>query len=324
MHSHPHSHPHLGEPHNGGDPNQVRRRLEFSLALAASYMVVEFAGGLIFNSLALVADAGHMLSDVLALALSAFAMRLGARRPTDRFTFGLKRTEILAALINGIAIWGLVGVIFFEAVQRLLNPPEVRGVGMLVIAGIGLAVNVVMAGLLFSRRKENLNIRGAFLHIVGDALGSVGAIVAAVVIVFTNATWVDAAVSVLIGLLLIYSSWALIKESVTLLLEGVPIGMDIGSIERAIVEDESVCCVYDLHVWGITGERPSLSAHVILSRPDAPRDDVLERLNAILRERFNIDHITLQIESTHEMKSTPNGAYCRTGTACSWDPEHSG
>ncbi len=298
-----------------GDGNSSTR-LIIALCITAGYMVVEAVGGYAFNSLALLADAGHMLSDVMALGLSWLAIQIGQRSPTDRHTFGFKRTEILAALANGVALWAIVAVIFYEAVRRFFQPPAVEGTGMLLVASIGLALNFLIAALLFHAREENLNVRSAFIHVIADALGSGGAIVAALVILATGMNWVDPLVSVLIGFLILFSSWELLKESVHILMEGVPTGLNIPDIEQTLLEQEGVCCIYDLHVWSITSNRPALSAHVVLSDVARDQDEVLRQLNAALHEKFHIEHTTIQIESSHEMRSEAEGMICRAGTSC--------
>ncbi|MEJ2716471.1 MAG: cation diffusion facilitator family transporter [Deltaproteobacteria bacterium] len=299
--------------HSQGNSQQ---RLAIALILTTSYMVVEFGGGILFNSLALLADAGHMLSDVMALGLSWAAIQIGKRSADDTHTFGFKRTEILAALFHGVALWAIVGIIFYEAAHRFFAPEQVRGLGMLTVASVGLAVNLIMAAVLFRSRRENLNIKGAFLHVVSDALGSMGAIVAALIIIMTGHNWVDPLVSVLIGILVLYASWGLVTESVRILMEGVPTGLDIREIEAKMVQLEGVCCVYDLHVWSITSNRHALSAHVVLAGEQDDRNRVLTELNAILEERFHIDHTTIQLEASHEMRPTCERRFCRPGTAC--------
>jgi len=248
--------------------------------------------------------------------LSWIAMHIGKRSPTDRLTYGFKRTEILAALINGLALWVIVGVIFYEAVHRFLSPATVAGAGMLVVASAGLAVNLLMAAMLFRAREHNLNLKGAFLHVLSDALGSVGAMVAAIVILRTGAYWTDPLVSILIGLLIVYSSWGLVRESVNILMEGVPSGVEIRDIENALLEHGGVCCVYDLHVWSITSNRVALSAHVVLSQPDENRVEVLRGLEKLLAEKFDITHTTIQAETTHEMRPGSDSLVCRAGTVC--------
>ncbi len=303
--------------HAESESGNSRSQLVIALFLTAGYMVVEAVGGFLFNSLALLADSGHMLSDVMALSLSWFALQIGQRSPTDRHTFGFKRTEILAALLNGVALWVIVGLLFYEAVRRFFQPPAVEGTGMLIVASAGLAVNILIASLLFHARGENLNMKSAFIHVIADALGSAGAIMAALVILATGLNWVDPLVSVLIGFLILFSSWELLKESVHILMEGVPTGMQIRDLEQTLIEQDGVCCVYDLHVWSITSNRHALSAHVVLSDPAEDRNEVLRRLNSVLFEKFHIDHATIQIETSHEMRIEAEGMTCRTGTSCS-------
>lgn len=306
-----HHHDHSGPDHGRGETS-----LGIALLITAAYMFAEVIGGLFFNSLALLADAGHMLSDAMALGLSWMALRIGKRSPTDKHTFGFKRTEILVALFNGLALWAIAGVIVYEAVHRFLSPSPVAGGGMLAVAGVGLIINLVMAALLFRDRKTNLNIRGAFLHVVSDALGSVGAILAAIIILTTGFYVADPLVSLLICLLILYSSWGLIKESVHILMEGVPSGVEVSAIEQALLGSNGVCCVYDLHVWSISSNRTALSAHVVLSDPKMDPHEILEGLNHILAEKFQISHTTIQVETSHEMRSHAEGLLCRTGTVC--------
>lgn len=313
-----HHHDHSGHDHSGAESH-----LGIALLITAAYMIAEVVGGLVFNSLALLADAGHMLSDTMALGLSWMAMRIGKRSPTEKHTFGFKRTEILVALFNGLALWVIAGIIVYEAVHRFLSPSPVAGGGMLAVAGVGLAVNVFMAALLFRDRKTNLNIRGAFLHVVSDALGSVGAILAALIILATGFYIADPIVSVLICILILYSSWGLVKESVHILMEGVPPDVELPAIEEALVGHAGVCCVYDLHVWSISSNRTALSAHVVLSGPETDSDEILTGLNDILAERFGITHTTIQLETSHEMRSQAEGLFCREGTMCNGSLPHS-
>jgi len=284
--------------------------------MTAGFMVAETIGGIVFNSLALLADAGHMLSDAMALGLSLVAIRIGKRFPTDRHTFGFRRGEILAALLNGLTLWAIAAIIFYEAVHRLLVPVTVAGTGMLLVASAGLAVNLVMAAILFRDRSASLNLRGAFLHVLSDALGSLGAIIAAVAIIFTGFYWADPLVSVLICVLILYSSWGLVKESVHILMEGVPRRVDTKAVEQALLRQPGVCCVYDLHIWSITSERAALSAHVVLVRAEDDRTELLRELNEVLTNEFGISHTTIQIESTHDMRPDFAGTICREGTSC--------
>jgi cobalt-zinc-cadmium efflux system protein len=311
----------MGLDHNHGTVEETdsEKRLFIVLFITAGYMMIEVVGGLLFNSLALLADAGHMLSDVMAQGLAFAAIRIGRRSPTERLTYGFKRTEILAALWNGLALWAIVGVILYEAWHRFFNPNPVGGKGMLVVATVGLVINVGMVGILMRDRDANLNVKGVFLHVVSDALGSVGAIVAAIVILTTGLYVADPMVSVFIGMLILYSSWGLIKESVNVLMEGVPIGMDITEVERAMLAQEGVCCIHDLHVWSISSGRIALSAHVVLADSERDRDDVMRGLGDALRDEFNISHTTIQIENTHDTQLNEARMLCRPGTECGGD-----
>lgn len=303
--------------HHNPDLERSEGRLAIAFGLTVLYMFAEAVGGWIFNSLALLADSGHMLSDALALGLSWLAIRIGRKRPSDTHTFGFKRSEILAALFNGLVLWLIVGIIFYEAAQRLYHPVAVQGRGMLLVALFGLIINLVMAGLLFGSAKESINIRGAFLHVSSDALGSLGAVAAGLIIILTGQYWVDPLISVFIGILIIYSSWGLITESFHILMEGVPEGYDVSNIESALVAVPGVCCVYDLHVWRIAGTEVHLSAHVVLSDDSLNPGEVLDSINSVLRNRLKVIHTTIQIESTHDLRRETIHKKCRPGTACS-------
>ncbi|MDQ7783280.1 MAG: cation diffusion facilitator family transporter [Desulfomonilaceae bacterium] len=308
----------MGHDHKHGMDGERsgEKRLLIVLFITAGYMIVEVIGGLWFNSLALLADAGHMLSDVMAQGLAYAAIRIGRRSPTERLTYGFKRTEILAALWNGLALWAIVAVIFYEAWHRFFNPAPVVGKGMLIVAAVGLAVNLCMAGILMRDRHASLNVRGVFLHVISDALGSVGAIVAAIVILTTGLYIADPMVSVFIGVLILYSSWGLIRESVNVLMEGVPFGMDITEVERAMLARAGVCCIHDLHVWTISSRRIALSAHVVLADSETDRDGIVRDLRTVLRDEFNIGHITIQAETTHDIPQDESSVHCRPGTEC--------
>lgn len=273
-----------------------KHRLAWALAITSIYFVAEVVGGIVTNSLALLSDAGHMLSDMAALTLSLFALHFAGRPATVKRTFGYHRLEIVAALINGLTLWLIVGIIFHSAYQRFLHPPEVRGWGLVSVATLGLAVNVA-AGVILSRSHHgNLNVRGAFLHIIGDALGSVGAIIAGVVILSTGWYAADPLVSVFIGLLILYTSWALIKESADILMQAVPAGIKLEDVQRAMERVDGVTKVHDLHLWAVTSGILTLSAHVVINgREDLPQ--VLNEIEGVLRESFNIEHTTIQLET---------------------------
>lgn len=288
------------------------RPLLLALLLTAGFMVVEAIGGLLTNSLALLADAGHMLTDVAALALSLFAIWLARRPATPGRSYGFLRAEVLAALINAATLVVMSIFIFIEAFRRIGDPPEVDSVPMLAVAIAGLAANAASAWVL-SRgdgHLHNLNTRGAFLHVIGDMLGSVGAIVAALVMLATDWYLADPILSTVIGLLVLRSAWMLLRESVDVLLESTPRGLATGDVRAAISDVDGVCGVHDLHIWTVTSGLDSMSAHV---QVDDTRDwnDVCVDLTDRMRERFGIAHVTLQPESC-------NGTHV-TIDACSLD-----
>jgi cobalt-zinc-cadmium efflux system protein len=306
-------HQHDGHTHTHGRASRSRSRLRLVLILTALYMVAEAFGGWWTGSLALMADAGHMLADVAALALALVAMWFSARPATSSKTFGYYRLEILAALINGVALVLISLLIFYEAYHRLSAPPQVKSTLMTVVAVGGLAVNVVCAWLLHGEHKEDLNVRGAWLHIIGDALGSVGAIAAGVLMSLYGWYTADPLFSFIIALLIVWSSWNLIRESTNVLLEGTPAHINLAAVEDAILQTEGVRDVHDLHIWTITSGREALSAHVIhietISQPD-----LLKELRAKLHDRFGVDHLTIQMETPDFEDDTFH--FCHAGTAC--------
>lgn len=258
-------------------------------------MVAEIVGGLWTNSLALLADAGHMLSDVAALALSFFAVWIASRPAPVHRTYGYYRAEILAALANGAGLVAVSVFIFFEAYERIQEPPEVKGEVMMFIAVGGLLVNLAGLWILHGGRDANLNVRGAWLHVLGDTLGSVGAILAGAAIWGLGWYWVDPAASALIGMLIIYSSWRLLAESVSVLMESAPLGIDVDEVRSAISAAPEVIGVHDLHIWSITSGMESLSAHVVVDEI-GKQVSVLKSLRKMLHDQFGIHHITIQVE----------------------------
>ncbi|MCB0827832.1 MAG: cation transporter [Solirubrobacterales bacterium] len=274
-----------------------RRALLIAAGLTAGFMLVEAAGGLITGSLALLADAGHMLSDSFSLLLALGAVTLAARPATARRSFGYKRAEILAALVNGvllvlISIWVIV-----EAINRLGDPVEILGGEMLVIAVVGLGANLVAAYVLFRASGDSLNVKAALRHVLADVAGSLGVIVAAGIILATGWDQVDALVSILISVLIAASAWSILRESVDVLLEAAPKGTDPEQIGLAMAGQQGVEQVHDLHVWQITSGFPTLSAHVLVG-PGADCHGIRRELEAMLAERYEIRHTTLQVEHT--------------------------
>ncbi|MFN2453534.1 MAG: cation diffusion facilitator family transporter [Pyrinomonadaceae bacterium] len=310
-----HSHLHGGAHahHTHGRASRNRRRLSAVLALTAVYMIVEALGGWWTGSLALLADAGHMLADVAALALALLAVWFGARPATPQKTFGYYRLEILAALINGVALVVISLFIFYEAYARWAAPPEINSGLMTLVAVGGLIINVACAWLLHADHEEDLNMHGAWLHIMGDVLGSVGAIIAGVLMSVYGWYAADPAFSVVISLLIVWSSWNLIRESTNILLEGTPAHINLAAVEDAILQTEGVTDVHDLHVWTITSGREALSAHVILAETIS-QPELLKELRAKLHERFGVDHLTIQMETSDFEDETVH--FCHAGTAC--------
>jgi cobalt-zinc-cadmium efflux system protein len=292
---HGHSHAH-GHGHHHGGAGSSTRRLAVVLVLTAIYMVAELVGGIVSHSLALLADAGHMLSDVAALGLSLFAAWISRRPPTPTRSYGYYRTEILAALANAATLIAISIWVCIEAWRRLHAPPDVAGGVVMIIAAGGFVINVAGMWVLNAGRHDNLNVRGAWLHVATDALGNIGTVVAGAMVAYLGFAWADPAASVLIALLVCWSSWALLRESVEVLMEGTPSGIDPDRVREALRAVTGVQAVHDLHIWSITSGQVSLSAHVAVdgSRPDR---DVLPELCAALRDGFAITHVTLQLEA---------------------------
>jgi cobalt-zinc-cadmium efflux system protein len=272
-----------------------RRDLTLTLVLTASYCLVEFAGGIFTNSLALLSDAGHMLSDVAALGLSLFAIRLAQLPPTANKTFGYHRVEILAALVNALLLWVIVALIFLEAFHRFRMPPPVKSTGMIAVATVGLGVNLVSLLVLNRSQGESLNVRAAFIHVLGDALGSVGAVLAGVLILVANWSVADPLVSVGIGLLILYSSWEIIRDSVDILMQGTPRGMRVEEVEQYLLGIAGVRQVHDLHIWTLTSGKYHLSVHLVIDYDSEPHA-IIDAAQTRLRERFGIGHTTVQVD----------------------------
>ena len=304
-------HAHHGHAH--AHASSGRRRLSVVLVLTALYMVAEAVGGWMTGSLALLADAGHMLADVAALALALFAAWFSARPATPRKTFGYYRLEILAALINGVTLVVISLLIIYEAYHRYLEPQPVKSGAMMLVAVGGLVINAVCAYLLHGHHEEDLNVRGAWLHVIGDALGSVGAIIAGALMLLWGWYAADPLFSVFISLLIVWSSWNLIRESTNVLLEGTPAHINLRAVEEAILETAGVEDVHDLHVWTITSGREALSAHVIHVETISP-PELLSELRNKLHTRFGVDHLTIQMETPEFEDDTFH--FCHAGTAC--------
>jgi cobalt-zinc-cadmium efflux system protein len=295
-HSHSHegrSHGAGGHSHSGGSQN--RRALATALAITATYTVAEVIGGLITGSLALLADAGHMLSDNFSLGLALFAFWLSAKPPTPERSFGYKRAEILAALFNGVTLVAISIWIFYEAYRRFQDPPEILGGWTMAVAVMGLFVNVAAAWVLMRSEAESLNLQGALRHILADLVGSAGVIAAALIILLTGWLYADPLISVLIGFLVLGSSWKLLRDSVNILLESAPAGIEAEEVGQKMVGVEDVKEVHDLHVWMITSGFPALAAHVLVGE-DEDCHERRREIEKVLYRGFDIEHTTLQVD----------------------------
>lgn len=290
-HDHPHDHRH-GPVAAGRELG--RRRLGMVLALTAAFTVVEVAGGWIANSLALIADAGHMLSDVAALALSLLALALARRPATREKTFGYLRTEILAALANGVALVVIAILILIQAWHRLHTPEPVQGALMLAVAAGGLLVNLAAALLLRGSAGASLNVRGAYLHVLGDLLGSIGAMLAGIIILTTGWLPADPLISVLVAGLILASSWRLVSESVDVLLEATPRHIDVAAVRRTICEVAGVEEIHDLHVWTLTSGVLAMSAHLVAD--PAHQASLTAEVHRRMHHEFGIGHVTVQVD----------------------------
>ncbi len=295
-HDHHHNHSHSHGHHHHGTGNKKALRLSF--ILIAAYMIVEVIAGILTNSLALLSDAGHMLSDAAALGLSYAALTFGEKKATLTKTFGYKRFEILAAFINGMTLVVISLYIFWEAYHRLMDPPEVASSGMLVISSIGLVVNIAAAFILMKGDTSgNLNVRSAFLHVLGDMLGSFGAIIAALLMMFFGWNIADPIASIIVALLIIISGWRVTKDSFHVLMEGTPANLDMNKIKETLLSLNHVNDVHDLHAWSITSDFPAFSCHLVVN-PEANYDEVLASAKKLLHDHFHIDHTTIQLDKS--------------------------
>jgi cobalt-zinc-cadmium efflux system protein len=294
----------------------LQKRYILSIILTALILVAEIVGGVISGSLALLSDAAHVFMDIIALALSFFAMRLAARPPDDRHSYGWNRSEVIAALINGSSLLVMAIGIWVEAFKRFRTPVEIHSTEMLVIAIIGLVVNLAVVYILGNHNnhshdlqhehkegetthnhRKNLNLHSAFLHVLGDAISSVGVIAAAILIRFTGANWLDPLISIFIGIIIIISAWRVLRSSLHILLEGVPEGLSVKDINSRLLSIPAVHEVHDLHIWNLSSENVSLSAHVTLDELLQPDPELaLAQIRDLLNREFNIQHTTVQFE----------------------------
>ncbi len=290
--SHDH-HTHHGQ---GVDKNSISR-VQIALVITGIFMLVEVIGGILSGSLALLADAGHMFTDTAALGLAAFAFRVSSRPADAKRSFGYHRFQIIAAFVNGLSLLLIVAWILFEAVQRMIDPPEVIGRTMLIVAVGGLVVNIVSFLILHGGDQENLNMRGAALHVLGDLLGSVAAIIAALVIIYTGWLPIDPILSLLVAALLLRSGWHLVRRSVHILLEGAPDWLDVKAIENKIVEGiPPITEIHHVHCWGLTPQHPILTMHVVVLDPPDDPTAIVRSVKKLLQSEFDISHSTIELE----------------------------
>ena len=287
-----------GHDHGGGEI-KYEKPLWIAFALTAGFLVVEVVGAVLSNSLALLSDAAHMATDVIALAISLFAVRL-SRRPADaKRTYGYARMEAIGALINGALLFTVAGYVLWEAFGRFLSPPPVASNAMLWVASTGLIVNLISMRLLKAGAGENLNMKGAYLEVWSDMLGSVGVIIGALIIKFTGWTIVDPIIAILIGLWVLPRTWVLLKQSSHILMQGVPDGLDLNAVRTALAQHPEVAEVHDLHAWALGSKDAVLTVHVVMRDTGASADALRAELSEILHDQFDVEHSTLQIEAAH-------------------------
>ncbi|WP_018886348.1 cation diffusion facilitator family transporter [Paenibacillus massiliensis] len=293
-HDHAHSHNHSSN----------KKILLFSFIIITGYMFIEAVGGFITNSLALISDAGHMLSDSIALGVALLAFTFGGKAADATKTFGYRRFEILAAVLNGVTLIGIALYIFYEAIQRFANPPEVATVGMLIISVIGLLINIVVAWMMMSKSdtEKNLNMRGAYLHVISDMLGSIGAIAAALLMMFFGWGWADPLASVIVAVLVLRSGFFVTKSSLHVLMEGTPKSVNMEEIVQTILQVDGVQDVHDVHIWSITSNYNALTAHIVVdgSMDVYGTEALIHKIEHML-EHKDIKHVTLQVESEKHM-----------------------
>jgi cobalt-zinc-cadmium efflux system protein len=292
-------HPESGSHQHGINVNADRRYLRIALLLLLAFMVTEVVVAILSGSLALLSDAGHMLSDVGAIGASLWAISLAARPAKGSWTYGWKRAEILSAAGNGITLLVVSGIVAFEAIRRLIHPPQVEGGPVLVVALVGVAVNIVAAWVLAKANRSSLNVEGAFEHIITDLYGFIGTVVAGIVILTTGFTRADAIASLIVVGLMVHAAWGLLRDSGRVLLEAAPEGMDLADLRQHLLDTERVLDVHDLHVWVVTSSLPAVSAHVVIedgcfADNHAPR--LLDQLQGCLVGHFDVEHSTFQLE----------------------------
>jgi cobalt-zinc-cadmium efflux system protein len=296
-HTHPghaHAHPHH-YPHDAAGAPRFGAAFGIAIGLNLAFVVAGVVFGILSNSMALIADAGHNLGDVLGLVVAWIASLLALLAPSRRYTYGLRSSSILAALFNAVLLLVVTGAIAFEAINRFYDPAPVAGITMMVVAGIGVAINGISALLFMGGRKHDLNIRGAFLHLLSDALVSVGVVVAGLAIYLTGHAWIDPVVSLIISAAIVYGTWGLLRDAVNMTLHGVPAGIDPEAVMNFLRATPGVADVHDLHIWPMSTTETALTCHLVMPA-GFPGDEALRRVSDDLRAKFGIPHATIQVE----------------------------
>ena len=313
-HSHDHGHDHshgFGHHHHSIDPQQVNRAFVIGIVLNFAFVIIEVIVGLSIHSLSLLSDAGHNLADVASLGMSLIAFRLLKVKPTEKYTYGYKKTTILVALLNGAILLVSLGAIGYEAIHRLMSPEFLPGKTISLVAAIGIVINTVTA-LLFLRGKDNdLNIRGAFLHLLSDAIVSAGLVVGGLLIFYTHLFWIDAALSLIVAIIILFSTWRLLKDSLRLSLDGVPEGIEIPRIKAVIEKMKDVKDFHHIHIWAISTTENALTAHLVVAR-NADMAAVEALKHRIKHELLHqkIQHATLEVEMENAPCDEPDCADC--------------
>ncbi|AZS21785.1 MULTISPECIES: cation diffusion facilitator family transporter [unclassified Caulobacter] len=287
----------MGAGHDHGASQANGKRLAIALALTSTFLIAEVVAGIAFNSLALLSDAAHMFTDAAALAIALAAIRVGQRKPTEDFTFGYRRFEILAAAFNAILLFGVAIYVLVEGVKRILNPEPVGSVGMFIVAALGLVINLISMRLLASHKDKSLNVKGAYLEVWADMLGSLGVVVGAIVIKITGWRFVDPIVAIGIGLWVLPRTWILLKDTTRILLEGAPPGMALAGVRKAITEAPGVASVHELHLWTTGADQAVCTVHVVLTE-GAQGEAVRTAIATRLETDFDLHHVTIQTEVT--------------------------
>lgn len=288
-----HNHQHHNHSHiNEGD---FDTKFKIGIGLNLAFVAIEFVFGILYDSLALIADAGHNLSDVIGLVIALGASYLVRRKPTENFTYGYKKSSIIGAQINSLILLVAIGIIIWEAINRLTSPIEVEGTILIIVAGIGVIINGITTFLFIGGKDADLNIKGAYLHMLADTLISIGVVVSGILIIYTNANWIDPIISIVIAIVIFWSTWKLLQDATKLSLDGVPDNIRIDKVKKYFSSSLEIIDFHDLHIWALSTTETALTVHLIMNK-DYNNDSVLKKVNADLESKFGISHSTIQIE----------------------------